>query len=97
MEHVNIQEGIFSVGAGNMMVQGSILESAQVKCAAGNIQMLLDGKTQDYNYEIVCMAGNIQIEEEKYSGINEEKIIDNSAQKDITLNCAVGNVKLTFN
>lgn len=96
LNHVSVQNADLSVGAGNMIVKGNILGNVGAKCAMGNLQMYLDGAEEDFDYEVVCMAGNIKIDEETYSGIHTEKTIDHNAGKNMNLDCAVGNMTIAF-
>jgi len=84
------------LGAGDIQLKSCVLGDTQIDCAAGNLEMLIKGQTTDFNYKIQCVAGNIQVGEEKYSGINEEKEIDNMAAKTMDLECVVGNIIIAY-
>lgn len=96
MDQVNAQDMKLSAGAGSMEIDGLITGNVEADCAMGNIQMNLQGNKKDFNYELQCMAGNIVLEDEKHSGINEEMLIDHAASKDMKLNCTMGNIKIVF-
>ena len=85
-----------SVGAGNLSFNGSVQGNVDANCAMGNLQLVLQGDVKDFNYELQCVAGNIILDGEKNSGINEGKLIDHAAHKDMELDCAVGNMKIEF-
>ena len=84
------------LGAGDILLAGSVLGDVDIDCAAGNVEVILKGQPADFNYKLQCVAGNIQIGEEKYTGINEEKEIDNMAHKTMNLECAVGNIFVKY-
>ena len=96
LNKVNIQNAELSVGAGTMSLNGRIHGDIEADCAMGNLQMELDDNVKSFNYELQCMAGNILLNGEKHSGINEGMLIDHAASKDMKLNCAIGNMKIEF-
>ena len=96
LENVSVQNAEISVGAGSMSMAGRITGNVEADCAMGSLEMNLLGNVKDFNYELQCMAGNILLNGEKHSGINEGMLIGNAASKDMELNCAVGSMKITF-
>lgn len=92
----SLKNADFSVGAGSLNFSGEIQEAVTGECAMGNLQMSLEGTEQDFDYEIQCVAGKIQLAEEVYAGVNESKRIDNEGTKYMELNCAMGNMTITF-
>ena len=96
LENVNVHNAKISVGAGNMSMTGLITGNVGGECAIGNLELNLQGSMKDFNYDLQCMAGNILLNGEKHSGINEGMVIGNAASKSMELNCAMGNMKITF-
>lgn len=84
------------VGAGNFEIEGAVSGNISAQCAMGNITLKLDGNENDFNYEIECMTGNITIGKHEYSGLAQEQSINNNASKSIDLECAMGNVEVSF-
>lgn len=85
-----------SVSAGNMEYSGTIFESAVISCSMGNISMTLEGEMEDYNYQLNCAAGNMEIDGESYSGAAVDSFIDNGSARLIDIDCAMGNVEVDF-
>lgn len=96
LENVNVHNAKISVGAGSMSMDGLITGNVDGECAMGNFELNLQGSAKDFNYDLQCMAGNILLNGEKHSGINEGMVIGNAAYKSMELNCAMGNMKITF-
>ncbi len=96
LDNVNLQNVSISVGVGSMTVNGQISGNVEADCAMGGLQMSLQGTVKDFNYELQCVAGNILLDGEKHSGLNEGKLIDNAAQKSMELDCAMGSMKIEF-
>ena len=96
LENVNVHNADISVGAGNMSLTGLVKGNVDGECAMGNLELNLQGNVKDFNYDLQCVAGNILLNGEKHSGINEGMVIGNAASKSMELNCAMGNMKITF-
>lgn len=96
LENVQFTDMKAQVGAGSCRVQGSIKGNVEADCAMGNIVLSPEGQKSDFNYEIMCVTGNITIEEEKYSGLTKEQTIENHAGKNMELDCAMGNIRIAF-
>ncbi len=84
------------VGMGNVEFEGLIAKELAASCGMGNMSLILEGKEDDYNYSINCAAGNIEIDGTSYSMLAGEKSIDNDADRDIQLDCGMGNVVIDF-
>lgn len=84
------------VGMGNFEARGIITGQAEIKCAMGNVDLRLAGSEKNYNYSVECAMGNIDIGGHSYSGLSKKTDIDNGAGNDIDLNCAMGNVTVSF-
>ncbi|MDE5892547.1 MAG: DUF4097 family beta strand repeat-containing protein, partial [Acetatifactor sp.] len=95
-EDVTVENLAASIGAGNMDFSGGIYRSAEISCSMGNVSMELDGDADDFNYQLNCVAGNMEIDGDRYSGAALERYIDNSAAKTISIDCAMGNVEVDF-
>lgn len=85
-----------TVGMGNLDLDGEVLESADLNCSMGNIDLKVDGSKEDYNYEIKSSMGNVDIGHESYSGVGNKKSIDNGADRDIIIECSMGNATVKF-
>lgn len=81
-------------GVGNAELKGTVAEKVDADCGVGNLTLILAGSESDYNYEIDCGIGEVQINNDFYSGLSEQKNIDNDADKDIQLDCGVGKLKV---
>lgn len=85
------------VGAGQANVSGLITENFDVEVGAGQINVELSGAEDDYNYNIECGVGKVVVGNTSYAGLGTEKTIKNKgANKDIIVECGVGEVKIQF-
>ena len=85
------------VGAGTIDIDQLDVQKLNADCGAGEIDMVVTGKEKDYNYELSCGMGEIDLEDSEYSGLGIEKNISNEgAQKDMVLECGMGEIDVEF-
>ena len=96
LEEADVVNADLEAGAGELIFAGSILGDLHAECAMGNMEIRISGSTQeDHNYEMDCVAGNLTVGSETYSGIAEQKV-NNNALTVYDLECAMGNLTLIF-
>lgn len=84
------------VGAGELTFSGKVPEDLKAECAMGNMEIRISGSTEaDHNFALDCVAGNLTVGGEAYSGVAEQKI-DNNVSSDYDLECAMGNLTILF-
>lgn len=93
---VEVQTLTASIDAGNMEFDGAINESAEISCSMGNVSMELEGDKKDFNYQLSCVAGSMDIDGEIFAGAVMERTIDNGADKSMDIDCSMGNVEVDF-
>ncbi len=84
------------VGVGDCIYEGTIENELEAECNMGNMSLTLDGKESDYNYELECSAGNIDIDGSVVTGLASKKSIQNGAARTFELVCSVGNISIRF-
>ncbi|MCR5503183.1 MAG: DUF4097 domain-containing protein [Lachnospiraceae bacterium] len=62
----------------------------------GEIEFRASGKQTDYDYSINCGMGNIEVDDDSYSGMGVSKSISNSAARKMDLSCSMGNIDIDF-
>ena len=94
----NLEIGFLNAksGAGTLQIKGSILEGAEVKCGMGEVDMELSGRETDFNYDIEVAAGDVTIGKKSFGGLARERNINNNAPRDITVECSMGSVDISF-
>lgn len=95
-DNVTVQTLSASIGAGNMEFDGAINESASISCSMGNVSIKLEGEKQDFNYQLSCVAGNMDIDGDSFAGAVMDRTIDNGAAKYMDIDCSMGNVEVNF-
>lgn len=87
----------FEVGVGDLKFRGSIPGDLKAECGMGNINITVVGSTEkDHNYKIECMAGNLSAGSTNVTGLVVDRDIDNGANSDYDLTCAMGNLEVKF-
>ena len=82
-----------SVGAGAVEYYGSIREKMEADCSMGSIYAELQGKEEEFDYDLECSMGNIAINGQDYAF---DRKVDNHAQKKMKLSCVMGSVEVLF-
>lgn len=84
------------IGMGAFSADGAVNGKADVACSMGNVEMMLEGREQDFNYSLEGAMGTIQLNDNTYGGLAEERDINNHASKEMGIECSMGNVVITF-
>lgn len=85
-----------SCDMGKINMDGSIMKEGSFECSMGSIKVSLEGKKDDFNYDIDCGMGSVSVDGKKNSGLSVSKEIDNGASKDLELDCGMGNIDIEF-
>ena len=96
-ERLQAENAFFDCGMGEMSIeQFTVTKKLTASVGMGEITMNLSGQRNDYNYDISCGMGNLDVGDQSYSGISNDTTIDNDAQTDVKLDCGMGNVEVNF-
>ena len=96
MTDITVQNLDAEVGAGGMTAKGTVKGDAGVKCSVGSLDLQLAGSETEFNYHLIGTMGNISLGGQDYSGVGMQRDIDNGAGKNLTAECAVGNITIRF-
>ena len=75
---------------------GTVEKEVDIDCGAGSVTLNLEGKVEDYNYELECGIGSIDIGGSSYSGLSSSHSVDNGAARIISADCGMGAISLRF-
>ena len=93
---MQVQNLTGETGVGYMYLEGQIDQSADLECSMGSMELYVRGAKQDFNYNLQCGMGSLELADESYSGLANEKQIDNRASKNMHLECAMGSITVNF-
>lgn len=82
-------------GAGEIVFSGSIQGEADIECTVGRVELILKNAKEEYDYELKCGLGQVNIGEEEF-GPSVNKKIYNQAGKTIEAECGLGEIAIDF-
>lgn len=85
------------IGVGESNFYGKVDGDMDISSNIGSTQLELDQAENDFNYDVYCGVGNVEIARYYYNGLGASKYIDNDARQECTVNCSIGNVTIHFN
>lgn len=86
----------YEIGMGSACYQGRLDGDAEVSCNMGSAELKIEGREEDYDYRIKCALGAVNVGSRQFTGISDEKRLDNSTGNVISLDCAMGNITVKF-
>lgn len=82
-----------SCGAGNVRIERcTLMGDLDVSGGVGDVDIGVIGGEKDFNYELECGMGELDVFGNSYSSLGREKEIDNGAPYTISLECGIGSV-----
>lgn len=97
LDQMNVNRLELEVSMGNVSASGTVIGNIDAECSMGNIDLYLTGFQEEFNYQLECMAGNIELDGQNYGkGITQTQKINNGADKRIDLECSMGNISVNF-
>ena len=95
--NADIEELDVETGAGSLDFYGTVEKEVDIDCGAGSVTLNLEGKVEDYNYELDSSAGSVEIGEDiDLGGLSTEKSIDNGSKRTIEISNGAGSVEIRF-
>ena len=94
---VTTKEADLQIGTGSMTFTDLSAEKTSGECGLGGLDLTMTGDEKDYNYDLQCGIGNMDVGSDSYSGFGKEDHISNTgADRKMDLECGMGNVAVSF-
>lgn len=94
---VTAKEADLQIGTGSMTFTDLSAEKTSGECGLGELDLTMTGDEEDYNYDLQCGIGNMDVGSDSYSGFGKEDHISNTgADRKMELECGMGNVTVSF-
>ena len=94
---VTAEEADLEIGTGSMTFADLSAKKISGECGLGELDLTMTGTQEDYNYDLECGVGNLDVGSDSYSGLGREKSISNTgADRKLNLECGMGNVSVDF-
>ncbi len=85
-----------NVSMGECVFEGKVEGDLEAECAMGNIELVIDGKEDAYNYDVNCSAGTVRIGDYDYAALGASKEINNGAAQNMEVKCSMGQIMIEF-
>ena len=86
----NIECGVGRFEIGSCVLNGD----ADISGGVGDVEIGIAGEKEDFNYELSCGMGELDVFGDSYTSLGRDKEVDNGAPHTISLECGVGKVKV---
>ncbi len=96
LPNIETDELKLSTGMGDIYIDFMLANKIDMECGVGSIYANAGGKESDYDYNINCGIGQIEIGDNNYSGLSTERKIKNSGNKKMDIECGVGTITISF-
>lgn len=96
VEELNADKMNLELMAGALVMERGRAGKLDAECYAGDMELNLEGSKEQYNYELSSKAGEINLGDESYSSLWNEKSIDYHAGQEMDLDCASGRITVIF-
>lgn len=84
-------------GMGKLTFEGKVTGDITGHCGMGELELELYGRETDYNYELSCGLGRIEINDAIYSNLSGTKKTENAgAIGTMKLDCGMGSIEVDF-
>lgn len=95
---LEVKQTDISVGVGNAEIEELTTEKLTGNCGMGNMDITLTGNDTDYNYELKCGLGNLEVDDEQETTLTSgsRTITNPGAEKSVKLECGMGDVNVDF-
>ena len=97
IDNLDAGDADISVGAGELDLTGRIRGNAELQCGVGEADLALEGREEDFDYEVRCGLGEVQIGDRiSFGGIGGNRIVDNGSSRKMVVDCGVGSVTVEY-
>ena len=95
---LNVKDANFTVGVGTVDISELKAEKLNGNCGMGSMDLTLAGKDTDYNYELKCGLGNLEVDDTLGTSITSgnRQITNEGAAKNVKLDCGMGEIQVDF-
>ncbi len=96
LEQISAKEIVLKANVGEINTEELYADNISIDCGVGAIEAVAGGKEQDYNYDIKCNIGDVEIGDNSYSGFSSRRKVNNEGSKVMKVDCGVGSVEVSF-
>jgi len=93
---LSVEDIELNASAGSLTIEGKVGRNADIECGVGSVSLTLQGAETDYDYQLECAMGEIDINGDEYTGLDKEKNIRNGGKGTFDIECSMGSVEIRF-
>ncbi len=86
----------FQCGMGELIYQGGLEGDTRFECGMGSITADLTNRQKDFDYELTCGMGEVQVGDLSIGGVAGDQKISNRAGRLMKVDCGMGEVTVEF-
>lgn len=95
IEDAELGEMDIDCGVGSFEIgRCSLTGDADICGGVGDVSIGIIGEKTDFNYELSCGMGNLDVFDESFASLGKDKDIDNGAPCTISLECGIGSISV---
>ncbi len=96
MENIEAGESNITVAMGEAVLSGIFNGNMDLECSMGNLDVVIEGKEEEFNYSVEAALGTVELAGESYEGLATERTVDNGADKTINAEVSMGDIEISF-
>ncbi len=97
IKRINAEKCKIECGMGNIDIRSvDIKDSIDIECGMGSVNAVIFGDKDEFNYNIDCALGNVNIAGQSSGAFINSINNKNNRDKDIKIDCGLGNVDISF-
>lgn len=87
----------FEVGAGQAIVKNLSVQNLNVEVGLGQVDVEIAGAETDYNYDVDCGIGSVNVDNHSFGGMGTtQNITNDGANHHVKIDCGIGEVNMNF-
>ena len=95
IEEAELGETDIECGVGKFEIGACTLNGdAEVSGGVGDVKIGIVGEKEDFNYELSCGMGELEVFGDSYTSLGREKEVDNGSNYTLSLECGIGKVNV---
>lgn len=91
-----VKDADIDVAMGEFKFDGDISGDLDLDMSMGSVSFTLDSEESAHNYEVKCAGGSVNVGGLEFAGAGASKKVDNDADSDFDIDCAMGSVDIIF-
>ena len=92
VKDLTAEDSELDCGVGSISIEGVLTGDSDIKSGVGEINLKVSGDLDAYDYNLKVGIGSIEINDIKYSGVNDKEINNDNSTGSFKLDCGIGKI-----